>query len=352
MSKIYDNWERLVAAVVRKEQLWELFHSDSIQTTSTLDSSCNFNSSISSSNYYPRHYDDLMMRPKNDHERTEFDLGFNNHDVFGCELSVLFTASDHEVFGKGYSVSSSSFRAEMGNGITIVVKRLRGVLERNSKKLDNPMDSAYFSYEDEKVIIYEYQSDQGSESTGKKFGNLISWKSRLRMAMGVAKAIALVHAKDNQKKLVHPNTEVSNYSSNSETDDNSSDLGLDNTLTTRFVIPTVGYRAPEVVYANNVSQASDVYSFGVVLLDLLTGRSPLNDIGVNTMNLVRWVTSMLHEKGTLVVFEFVPASNPNELIEMWKVLLVAMSCVVENPKKRPKSLDVVKMMEDIMSPLR
>ncbi|KAL8475875.1 hypothetical protein ACS0TY_028507 [Phlomoides rotata] len=29
MSAIYDNWERLVAAVLKKQQLWELFHQQS-----------------------------------------------------------------------------------------------------------------------------------------------------------------------------------------------------------------------------------------------------------------------------------------------------------------------------------
>lgn len=34
MSAIYDNWERLVGAVLKKEQLWQLFHSDSVSISS------------------------------------------------------------------------------------------------------------------------------------------------------------------------------------------------------------------------------------------------------------------------------------------------------------------------------
>ncbi|KAL8544014.1 hypothetical protein ACS0TY_004532 [Phlomoides rotata] len=43
MSAIYDNWERLVAAVLKKEQLWQLFHQQSRSpSTSSLSSSSDF----------------------------------------------------------------------------------------------------------------------------------------------------------------------------------------------------------------------------------------------------------------------------------------------------------------------
>ncbi|KAI3471208.1 hypothetical protein Pfo_027871 [Paulownia fortunei] len=280
--------------------------------------------------------------------RLEY-LGFNC-PAFGYEAMLISSA---EVLAKGRFVTS--YKAAMEDGMTVVVRRLRGVesiskFEKNmevfgstrQENLAQPM--AYFSYEDEKLIIYEYQT-QGSELYGKKLGNLVNWECRLRIAIAVAKAIALTHAQG-KRKLVPGNIKASDYFLNSQNDDSFSNLGLPKMVASRFVIPTSGYRAPEVVYAHNVSQASDVYSFGVLLLELLTGRSPLNGIGVNRRHLVRWVTSMFREEGTLVVFEFVPVNNPTELIEMWKMLLVAMSCVEENPNRRPKLADVVQMMED------
>lgn len=39
MSTIYDNWGRLVAAVVKKEQLWQLFHEQSRSPSISSDSS-------------------------------------------------------------------------------------------------------------------------------------------------------------------------------------------------------------------------------------------------------------------------------------------------------------------------
>ncbi|KAG8381189.1 hypothetical protein BUALT_Bualt06G0096400 [Buddleja alternifolia] len=47
MSKNYDNWERLVAAVLKREELWQLFHQDSKNTSIT---SSNFSSGERMSN--------------------------------------------------------------------------------------------------------------------------------------------------------------------------------------------------------------------------------------------------------------------------------------------------------------
>lgn len=43
MSAIYDNWERLVAAVLKKEELWLLFHQQSTSpSASSISSSSDF----------------------------------------------------------------------------------------------------------------------------------------------------------------------------------------------------------------------------------------------------------------------------------------------------------------------
>ncbi|KAL8477330.1 hypothetical protein ACS0TY_029582 [Phlomoides rotata] len=47
MSAVYDNWEKLVAAVLRREQLWQLFHADSREPSINSESS-EFSSSWSS----------------------------------------------------------------------------------------------------------------------------------------------------------------------------------------------------------------------------------------------------------------------------------------------------------------
>ncbi|XP_019236799.1 PREDICTED: probable inactive receptor kinase At2g26730 [Nicotiana attenuata] len=65
-----------------------------------------------------------------------------------------------------------------------------------------------------------------------------------------------------------------------------------------------GYQAPELENAYDVSPKSDVYSFGVLLLELLTGKAPLEAIGKNTgVDLPSWVRDMFQEKPIIDVFD-------------------------------------------------
>ena len=57
------------------------------------------------------------------------------------------------------------------------------------------------------------------------------------------------------------------------------------------VVGTFGYIAPEYLMHGKVSDKIDVYAFGVVLLELLSGRRPIDRFGVGEGqgSLVLWV---------------------------------------------------------------
>ena len=49
------------------------------------------------------------------------------------------------------------------------------------------------------------------------------------------------------------------------------------------------YLAPEYFQHGKVSDKTDVYAFGVVLLELISGRKPIEARGAGEENLVVWV---------------------------------------------------------------
>ena len=98
-----------------------------------------------------------------------------------------------------------------------------------------------------------------------------------------------------------------------------------------------------------ITEKSDVYSFGVVLIEVLTGRHPLDPTLPGGAHLVQWVRDHLSKKLDPVDIldpKLRGMADPH-MHEMLQTLAVSFLCVSTRAEDRPMMKDVVAMLKEI-----
>ncbi|KAG6654024.1 proline-rich receptor-like protein kinase PERK9 [Carya illinoinensis] len=182
----------------------------------------------------------------------------------------------------------------------------------------------------------------------------LDWATRIKVAAGAARGIAYLH-EDCHPRIIHRDIKSSNILLNNNFEAQVSDFGLaklaldaDTHITTR-VMGTFGYMAPEYASSGKLTDKSDVYSFGVVLLELITGRKPVDTAQpLGDESLVEWARPLLSH--ALDNEEFTDLADPRLNMnyvesEMFHMIEVAAACVRHSATKRPRMGQVVRAFD-------
>ncbi|KAL8188951.1 hypothetical protein R6Q57_029471 [Mikania cordata] len=207
--------------------------------------------------------------------------------------------------------------------------------------------------DDSNLLVYEYMPNGSLYDqlhTNRKIE--IDWNVRYKIAVGAAKGLEYLHHGCNQP-VIHRDVKSSNILLDEEMKPKIADFGLAKIMQTNKVINsshvitgTYGYIAPEYGYTFKVTEKSDTYSFGVVLMELITGKKPVEHEFGENKDIVCWVHEKMRGKDNLIglVDPNMPDESKRNAIKM---LAIAIRCTMRLPAQRPSMRIVVKMLEEI-----
>ncbi|KAJ6852822.1 putative prolin-rich extensin-like receptor protein kinase family protein [Iris pallida] len=211
----------------------------------------------------------------------------------------------------------------------------------------------------ERLLVYEFVPNGTLEfHLHGKDRPTMDWPTRLKIALGSAKGLAYLH-EDCHPKIIHRDIKAANILLDFKCEAKVADFGLakfasdNNTHVSTRVMGTFGYMAPEYASTGKLTDRSDVFSFGVMLLELITGKRPVDSNQTYVEDsLVDWARPLLTralEDGnydTLVDRNLGRNYNPNEMARM---VACAASCVRHSARRRPRMSQIVRALEGDVS---
>ncbi|GAB2272072.1 hypothetical protein Dimus_006891 [Dionaea muscipula] len=182
----------------------------------------------------------------------------------------------------------------------------------------------------------------------------LSWHQRFKIIIGVAKGLAYLH----QFGIIHYNLKSTNILvDNSKEQPKVGDFGLARLLPMldRYILSSkiqsaLGYMAPEFACRSvKITEKSDVYGFGILVLEVVTGRKPVEYMEDDVIVLCDMVRGALEEgKVEDCVDQRLEGNFPAD--DVIPVVKLGLICASQVPSNRPDMAEVINILELIQCP--
>ncbi|KAE8735463.1 putative receptor-like serine/threonine-protein kinase [Hibiscus syriacus] len=174
----------------------------------------------------------------------------------------------------------------------------------------------------------------------------LDWPARYKIALGVARGLHYLH-KCCKHRIIHRDIKASNVLLGQDYEPQITDFGLakwlPNKWTHHAVIPiegTFGYLAPEYFMHGIVDEKTDVFAFGVLLLEIITGRRPVDS---SKKNLLLWAKPLM-ESGHINELADPKLKGRYDEDQMHTSVLTACYCVRQSAEWRPSMSEVLELL--------
>ncbi|KAH7331313.1 hypothetical protein KP509_20G026000 [Ceratopteris richardii] len=178
----------------------------------------------------------------------------------------------------------------------------------------------------------------------------LSWTRRFNITLGVARGLAHLHHACNPQ-VIHYNVKSSNILLDDDFNPQIADYGLakllpmlDKYLMSSRYQSALGYMAPELAcQSSRINEKCDVYGYGIMVLELVTGRRPIEYREDDVIILCDYVRALLEEgKAMRCVDRSLHDYVEEELLPVIKLGLI---CTSQVPSNRPSMAEVVHILE-------
>ncbi|KAG0454548.1 hypothetical protein HPP92_023840 [Vanilla planifolia] len=285
------------------------------------------------------------------------------HKVGFRSNEIMEFLDEDNVIGSG--ASGKIYKVVLGNGEAVAVKKLW----RNSTKADDNHDQddvfeaevatlgkirhknivklwCCCSHKDCKLLVYEYMPSGSLGDllhSGKE--GILDWPTRYKIALDAAEGLCYLHH-DCAPPIVHRDVKSNNILLDADFRAKVADFGVAKVVegSMSVIAGSCGYIAPEYAYTLRVNEKSDIYSFGVVILELVTGKLPV-DAEFGEKDLVKWVLGTIQQRGEESLID--PNLGLCHKEEVIRVLHIGLLCSSSLPINRPSMRKVVKMLLEV-----
>ncbi|CAJ1807547.1 unnamed protein product [Sphenostylis stenocarpa] len=174
---------------------------------------------------------------------------------------------------------------------------------------------------------------------------VLNWGQRFNIVRGISAGLLYLH-EEWEQVVIHRDVKTSNILIDGNLSARLGDFGLARLYNhgqvshTTNVVGTIGYIAPELTRTGKASTKTDVYAFGVVLLEVVTGKRPLDS---DQFFLVEWVVENYHLGQILEVIDPKLDSVYNEE-EVELVLKLGLLCSQHRADYRPTMKQVTRYL--------
>ncbi|KAJ6854180.1 putative receptor-like protein kinase [Iris pallida] len=283
--------------------------------------------------------------------------------------------SEDNLLGRG-SIGKV-YKGSLDDGLAVAVKVLNLEVEGASRSFDAECHTlgqvrhrnlvkiiSTCSNLEFKALVLEFMPNQSLDKWLYSENQCLTLLQRINIMLDVSLGLDYLHHQ-HPHVIVHCDLKPSNILLDENMVAKISDFGIaklmlidNNSTTPTNNIGTVGYMAPEYGSTGGVTIRGDVYSFGILLLELVTGKKPVDTMFSGELNLRQWVCNayptavMEIVDNNILRIEFANLQQHSDRVNILhrclsSIIEVGLHCSKDLPNERLLMRDVVPMLQDM-----